>query len=44
MKQIIMVGFRGILDTGQVDDLLMMKGKLIDEKKLLVGLEVNQSE
>ena len=44
MKQTIMVGFRGILDTGQVDDLLMMKGKLIDEKKLLVGLEVNQSE
>ena len=32
-----MVGFSGILCTG------MMKGKLIDENKLSVGLGVNQS-
>ena len=29
-----MVGFSGILGTGQVEDQKMMKGKLIDEKKL----------
>ena len=34
MKQIRMVGFRGILDTGWVEDLQMVKDKLIDRKKL----------
>ena len=34
MKQIPMVGFSGILGTGQVEDWNMMKGKLIDVKKL----------
>ena len=29
-----MVGFSGILDTGQVGDHNMIKDKLIDEKKL----------
>ena len=29
-----MVGFSGILDTGWVEDLQMMKDKLIDGKKL----------
>ena len=43
MKQILMVGFSGILGTGQVEDQKMMKDKLIDGKKLRVGLEVNQS-
>ena len=33
MKQILMVGFSGILDTGQVEDRKMMKSKLIDGKK-----------
>ena len=37
-----MVGFSGILDTGQVEDDRMMKDKLKDGKKLQVGLEVNQ--
>ena len=32
MKQILMVGFSGILGTGQVEDRKMMKGKLIDCK------------
>ena len=36
-----MAGFSGILDTGWVEDQKMMKGKLIDGKKLWVGLEVN---
>ena len=36
-----MVGFSGILDTGQVEDQKMIKEKLIDGKKLLVGLGVN---
>ena len=36
-----MVGFSGVLDTGWVEDQKMMKGKLIDGKKLWVGLEVN---
>ena len=36
-----MDGFSGILDTGWVEDQKMMKGKLIDGKKLWVGLEVN---
>ena len=29
-----MVGFSGILGTGQVEDQKMIKGKLIDGKKL----------
>ena len=29
-----MVGFSGILGTGQVEDQKMIKDKLIDEKKL----------
>ena len=29
-----MAGFSGILDTGWVEDQKMMKGKLIDGKKL----------
>ena len=29
-----MVGFSGILDTGWIEDLWMMKGKLIDGKEL----------
>ena len=37
-----MVSFSSILDTGQVEDIQIMKGKLIDGKKLRVGLEVNQ--
>ena len=32
-KQIHMVGFSGILDTGWAEDQKMMKGKLIDGKK-----------
>ena len=38
-----MLGFSGILDTGWVEDLQMTKDKLIDGKKLWIGLEVNQS-
>ena len=34
MKQTLMVGFSGILDTGQVEDHKMMKDKIIDGKKL----------
>ena len=34
MKQILMVGFSGILQIGQVKDWKMMKDKLIDEKEL----------
>ena len=34
MKQILMVGFSGILGTGQVEDQKIMKDKSIDEKKL----------
>ena len=36
-----MVGFSGILDTGWVEDLQMMKDKLIQGKELKVVLEVN---
>ena len=36
-----MVGFSGILDTGWVEDLQMMRDKLTDEKKLLVDLKAN---
>ena len=34
MKQTVMVGFSGILDTGYVEDQKMMKDKLIDGKEL----------
>ena len=37
-----MHGFSGILDIGQEEDQKMIKDKLIDRKKLLVDLEVNQ--
>ena len=37
-----MVSFSGILDAGWVEDQEMIKDKLIDVKKLQVGLEVNQ--
>ena len=36
-----MVGFSGTLDTVYVEDLQMIKGKLIDGNKLWVGLDVN---
>ena len=35
MKQILIVGFSGILGTGQVEDRKMMKDKLIDGKKIV---------
>ena len=41
IKYILMVGFSGILGTGLAEDWKMMKDKLIDRKKLWVGLEVN---
>ena len=34
MKQILMGGFSGILDTAWVEDWKMIKDKLIDGKKL----------
>ena len=34
MKQILMVGFSGILGTGWVEDQKIIKDKLIDGKKL----------
>ena len=34
MKQILIVGFSGVSDIGQVEDLQMMKDKLIDGKEL----------
>ena len=34
MEQNLMVGFSGTLDTGQVEDLQMMKDKLIDGNEL----------
>ena len=34
MKFILMVGFSGILDTGQVEDQKMIEDKLIGGKKL----------
>ena len=37
-----MVNFSGILVSGQVEDRKIIKEKLIDGKKLLVDLEVNQ--
>ena len=33
MKQTLMVGFSGILDTGQVEDHKIMKDKLTDGKE-----------
>ena len=36
-----MVGFSGILGIGYVEDQKMIKDKLIDGKKLWVGLGVN---
>ena len=33
-KQILIDGFSSILDTGQLEGLQMMKGKLIDGKEL----------
>ena len=36
-----MVGFSSILGTDQVEDQKMIRGKLMDGKKLRVGLEVN---
>ena len=36
-----MVRFSGILGTGQVEDQKMIKDRLIDGKKLWVGLVVN---
>ena len=41
MKQILIVGFSGILDTGYVGDWKTIKDKLIDGKELWVDLEVN---
>ena len=35
MKQILMAGFSGILGTDQVEDRKMIKGKLIDGKKIV---------
>ena len=37
-----MVGFNGILGIAQVEDQKMIKDKLIDGKKLVVDLKVNQ--
>ena len=34
IKQMLMVGFSGILGTGQVEDRKMLKDKSIDGKKL----------
>ena len=34
MKETLMVGFSGILDTGQAEDQKMIKDKLIDGQKL----------
>ena len=42
MKLILMAGFSDISDTGQVEDRKIIKGKLIDGKKLWIGLKVNQ--
>ena len=37
-----MVGFSSILRTGQVEDQKMIKGELIDGKKLWVSLGINR--
>ena len=34
MKQILMVGFSGIFDSGQAEDQKMMRNKVIDGKEL----------
>ena len=34
MKQILMAGFSGILDTGQIEHWKMMKDILVDEEEL----------
>ena len=39
MKQILMDGFGGTLDTGWLEDLQVMEDKIIDRKELLVGIE-----
>ena len=41
MKLIVMVDFSGILGTGQVEYQKIIKDKLIDGKKLWVGLGLN---
>ena len=41
MEYILMNGFSGISDTDWIEDLQMIKDKLIDGKKLWVGLKVN---
>ena len=41
MEYILMNGFSGISDTDSIEDLQMIKDKLIDGKKLWVGLKVN---
>ena len=43
MKQILMAGFIGILCIGQVEDRKMMKGQLIDAKKIVSRFSGNQS-
>ena len=40
--QILIAGFNGVLDIGWVEDLQMIKDKLLDEKELQVDLKVNQ--
>ena len=40
MKQILMIGFSGILDTGQVEEQKMMKDELME--LIVSSLEVNQ--
>ena len=40
MKQILMIGFSGILDTGQVEEQKMMKDKIME--LIVSSLEVNQ--
>ena len=34
MKQVLMVGFSGISDTGWIEDQKIIKDKLIDRKEL----------
>ena len=45
MKQILIVGFNGILDTGWVKDQKMIKDKLIDRKSSkLIAIRSNQKQ
>ena len=44
MKQILIGGFNGVLDTFQEEDLQIILDKETDGKKLLVDLKVNQSK